>query len=320
MNFDLVLGCSQLQGENKDSGVMQSIIIILITIGIVIMVTNIIREIWFIKNSRDVLSSGASFDNAFEFISLALLIFFLIGYILVVVLGEPDIVIAGILSGGSIFVAIVLTLMFRLVTTVKKNSLDIAETLISVIDARDPNLQGHSRHVQNLTMLIYEYIPPTKKKNINAISLEYAALMHDIGKLGIPESVLNKPAKLDDHEWELMKQHPRYGVEILKPLNSFKEINLWIEYHHERLDGKGYYGIAGKDIPYAARIISVADTYSAITMKRSYKPPKTHEEAIAIMKDVVGSQLDAEIVEVFCGIPKEKVIACTPETVETISI
>ena len=284
------------------------------------MVTNIIREIWFIKNSRDVLSSGASFDNAFEFISLALLIFFLIGYILVVVLGEPDIVIAGILSGGSIFVAIVLTLMFRLVTTVKKNSLDIAETLISVIDARDPNLQGHSRHVQNLTMLIYEYIPPAKKKNINGISLEYAALMHDIGKLGIPESVLNKPAKLDDHEWELMKQHPRYGVEILKPLNSFKEINLWIEYHHERLDGKGYYGIAGKDIPYAARIISVADTYSAITMKRSYKPPKTHEEAIAIMKDVVGSQLDAEIVEVFCGIPKEKVIACTPETVETISI
>ena len=288
----------------------------MIICGIIIMVTNIYRFIRFLFGSRDVLSSGDRWDMIWKNIALALLVFFLIGYILVASFGKPDLIIGGILFGGSIFVAIVLTLIFTLIATVKENSLNIAETLISVVDARDPNLRGHSRYVQNVTMEIFERIPSDKRKGLNRVSLEYAALMHDVGKLGIPENILNKPGALDDEEWKIMRNHPRLSREILNPLKSMREILPWIEYHHERVDGKGYYGIKNDDIPYPAKIIAVADTYSAITMRRSYKPPRTYEEAVQIMKDAAGTQLDAELVEVFLTIPRERLLSCVPEGVE----
>ena len=90
----------------------------------------------------------------------------------------------------------------------------------------------------------------------------------------------------------------------------------WIEYHHERIDGKGYYGLKEENIPYAAKIIAIADTFSAITMKRSYKPPRSYEEAIEVMKDATGTQLDKELMEVFAGIPKNDLLSCVPEGVE----
>ena len=295
---------------------MTAVIYGMIICGIIIMVTNIYRFIRFLFGSRDVLSSGDRWDMIWENIALALLVFFLIGYILVAAFGKPDLIIGGILFGGSIFVAIVLTLIFTLIATVKENSLNIAETLISVVDARDPNLRGHSRYVQNVTMEIFERIPSDKRKGLNRVSLEYAALMHDVGKLGIPENILNKPGALDDEEWKIMRNHPRLSREILNPLKSMREILPWIEYHHERVDGKGYYGIKNDDIPYPAKIIAVADTYSAITMRRSYKPPRTYEEAVQIMKDAAGTQLDAELVEVFLTIPRERLLSCVPEGVE----
>ncbi len=288
-----------------------------IFLGAALMITNIVRFIIFIRTKRDVLSEGDNFGQIMSYVSLVLLCFFFIGYMLVAILGEPDLIMAGILFGGSIFVAIVLTLMFRLISTVKGNALDIAKTLISVIDARDPNLKGHSRYVQNLTMLLYEHLPADKKSEINQLSLDYASLMHDVGKLGVPEAILNKPAKLTDEEWEIMKTHPKVGVSILdEALPSFKAILPWIEFHHERIDGKGYYSIPGDQIPYPAKIIAVADTYSAITMRRSYKDPRTHEDAINIMKEVAGTQLDADLVSILCSIPKEQLMACVPEMVE----
>ncbi len=295
---------------------MSSLIYGMIICGIIIMVTNIARFLRFLLGSRDVLSSGEKWDLIWENIALALLVFFLVGYILVAAFGKPDLIIAGILFGGSIFVAIVLTLLFGLIGTVKENSLNIAETLISVVDARDPNLRGHSRYVQNVTVALYDQLPPEKRKGINKVSLEYAALMHDVGKLGIPETILNKPGALNDEEWKVMRNHPRLSREILDPLQSLREILPWIEYHHERIDGKGYYGIKENEIPYAAKIIAVADTYSAITMRRSYKPPRTYEEAAEIMKKAAGTQLDRELVDVFLTIPRERLEACVPEGVE----
>ena len=295
---------------------MSSLIYGMIICGIIIMVTNIARFLRFLFGSRDVLSSGEKWDLIWENIALALLVFFLVGYILVAAFGKPDLIIAGILFGGSIFVAIVLTLLFGLIGTVKENSLNIAETLISVVDARDPNLRGHSRYVQKVTVVLYDQLPPEKRKGINKVSLEYAALMHDVGKLGIPETILNKPGALNDEEWKVMRNHPRLSREILDPLQSLREILPWIEYHHERIDGKGYYGIKENEIPYAAKIIAVADTYSAITMRRSYKPPRTYEEAAEIMKKAAGTQLDRELVDVFLTIPRERLEACVPEGVE----
>lgn len=295
---------------------MKAVINILISIGIVVMVSNIVRYGLFIHTTHDVLSSGSKRDRFWKGMALVLLVFFLCGYIFIVVASKPDLMMAMILFGGSIFVAIVLTLMFNLLETAKERSIDIAEVLVGVIDARDPNLNGHSRHVQNVTMLFYRYLPNSIKNDINPISLEYAALMHDVGKLGVPESILNKPAKLVPEEWDVMRSHPRVGVEILKPLHTFDNISDWILYHHERIDGNGYYKLPGDEIPLAARIISIADTYSAITMRRSYKEPRTHEDAIAIMKEVAGTQLDAELLEYFFKIPKEELVVCIPEQVK----
>ena len=199
---------------------VDALVTLLIILGSILMVVNIVRYFIFIKSTHDVLSVGSQRDHVWKIIAGILLCFFLIGYLFCAFVGEPDIVMAMILFGGSIFVAIVLTLMFNLLDTAKSRSIDIAEVLVGVIDARDPNLNGHSRHVQRLTMLFYEYLPASIKRGINPVSLEYAALMHDVGKLGVPESILNKPAKLDPEEWVVMKRHPKVGVKILQPLLS----------------------------------------------------------------------------------------------------
>lgn len=295
---------------------MDIVITIFIIIGSVLMITNIIRYMLFLKTTHDVLSSGSKRDRAWKLVAMVLLIFFLIGYLFIAIFSNPDMMMAMILFGGSVFVAIVLTLMFNLLDTAKARSIDIAEVLVGVIDARDPNLNGHSRHVQELTMLFYRYLPNWVKNDINPVSLEYAALMHDVGKLGVPEAILNKPAKLNDDEWEVMRSHPRVGVQILEPLHTFDNIADWILYHHERVDGNGYYKLKGDEIPLAARIIAVADTYSAITMRRSYKEPRTHEEAARILREVAGTQLDAGLVDIFLTIPKEELEMCIPETVK----
>ncbi|MBR5414107.1 MAG: HD domain-containing protein [Fibrobacter sp.] len=295
---------------------MDMLISALIILGSILMVANIVRYFLFLKNTLDVLSTGSRRDYIWKTIAAILLVFFLLGYLFCVFWGDPDLVMALILFGGSIFVAIVLTLMFNLLDTAKSRSIDIAEVLVGVIDARDPNLNGHSRHVQRLTMLFYEYLPASLKRSINPVSLEYAALMHDVGKLGVPEAILNKPAQLNADEWAIMRRHPKVGVKILEPLKTFAHIKDWILYHHERIDGHGYYSQPGNQIPLAARIISIADTYSAITMRRSYKAPKTHEDAIQIIKEVAGTQLDAELVKYFLTIPREKLVECIPEQVK----
>ncbi|MEE1304932.1 MAG: HD domain-containing protein [Agathobacter sp.] len=295
---------------------MKAIIHLMIFVGIIIMTSNIYRYVSFMYHSKDVLSDIKLSEKIWKLVGAVLLVFFLCGYIGIVVFGHPDILMASILLGGSVFVAIVLTLMFHLIETAKKRSIEVAEVLIEVIEARDSNLNGHSRYVQNLTMLFFKYIPSELRKGINDVSLEYAALLHDVGKLGVPESVLNKPGMLNQEEWKIMRTHPRTGGEILKPLKSFESIIPWIEYHHERIDGKGYYGLTEEEIPMAARIIAIADTYSAITMKRAYKPAKSHEEAIEIIKRAAGTQLDAVLVKVFCSIPKEELEECIPECLE----
>lgn len=286
-----------------------------VIIGSILMVTNIVRYYIFIRTTRDVLSSGRLRDKIWKNAALLLLIFFLIGYIFIGFFSNPDLMMSLVLFGGSIFVAIVITLMTILLQTAKERSIDIAEVLVGVIDARDPNLNGHSRHVQEVTMLFYRYLPNSMRKEINPVSLEYASLLHDVGKLGVPESILNKPEKLSEDEWSVMYTHPETGVKILKPLKTFRRISDWILYHHERADGKGYYKIPSEKIPLAAKIIAIADTYSAITMRRSYKEPRTHADAMRIIQEVAGTQLDADLVKIFKTIPEEELKKCIPEQV-----
>ena len=294
---------------------MELLITLLIAAGALNMAGNIVRYHRFLISCEDVLSSGKKSDRRWMLLAQALLIFFLIGYLFVGFFSDPDLMVAFILFFGSIFVTIVETLMIKLIETAKERSIAVTEVLVGVIDARDPYLNGHSRHVQELTMLFYRYLPRHLQRNLNPISLEYAALLHDVGKLGVPEAILNKPTKLDPEEWEVVVRHPATGVRILKPLHSFDNITDWILYHHERVDGKGYYRLSAEEIPLAARIIAIADTYSAITMRRAYKLAKTHEEAVAAMEEVAGAQLDRELLDIFLSIPKEELQNCIPQRV-----
>ena len=290
----------------------RTIIFVMIIAGALLMQWNIIRYAIFLSGMSDVISAGDKKSTALRSLGLVLLIFFLLGYVFTAVFGSPDFMMGGILFGGSVFVWIVLNIMFNLTDVVKNRTLEISEMLIGVIEARDPNLSGHSIYVRNLTKLLYKHLPFSLKHRINLVSLEYAALMHDVGKLAVPEAILNKPSSLDEHEWKVMKTHPDAGVKMLAPIKSFEVIMPWIKYHHERIDGSGYYGLKGKEIPLEARIICVADSYSAITMRRAYKDAKTYDEAVAILKDNAGMQFDTQLVDIFLSIPRRDVEDCMP--------
>ncbi len=208
---------------------------------------------------------------------------------------------------GSLLVTFLLHWSFGQQRTLERRAMTVLETILGVIEAGDPNLEGHSLHVRNLTLLLYDYLPLTQRLKINVHNLEYAALLLDVGKLGVPRSIINKSGKLQPEEWDLIRRHPELAVKILQPITAFDMISNWIKYHHERVDGTGYYHLRNDQIPLASRLIAVADTYSAMTMERSYRATMTHEEAVAELRRAAGSQLDAEIVRIFVHIPYSKI-------------
>lgn len=295
---------------------MEIAIHILIWSGALIMLSNIVRYIFFAQSMNDTVTSKNKKARFWLTVGLVLIVFFQIGYIVVGAVLKPALLTAFILFFGSIFVAVMITISSRLNRLAKRRSFQITQLLVDIVDARDPNLNGHSSHVKALAGLFYEHLPRDKKEQIKPMDLEYASLLHDIGKLGVPESILNKPGKLTDEEWEIMKKHPKIGVKFLEPIESFDKISPWILYHHERVDGKGYYGKNSEEIPMVSKLLAICDTYSALTMRRSYKNPRTHEEAIEIIKSVKGTQLDPELVDIFLTIPKEELEKCIPEKIK----
>jgi putative nucleotidyltransferase with HDIG domain len=127
--------------------------------------------------------------------------------------------------------------------------------------------------------------------------LEYAALLHDVGKIGIPDHVLQKPGALDDDEWALMRQHPVRSAEIVREIGSLAEVATIVRHHHERVDGTGYPdGLVGDAIPELSRIISLADVYEALTSDRSYRRARPAAEACSLIASGGGSHFDPTLV------------------------
>lgn len=292
---------------------METLILVLIWVGAANMVANIVFYIIFALRMRDVISGGVKKDAFMIILGLLLIIFFLAGYIYVSIAANPSLVTAFILFFGSIFVTIVITLLNRLIKTSKERSLEIAQILISVIDAGGPSLQGHSLHVKNLMTVFYKHLPRYLKSDYNLLSLEYAALFHDIGKLEMPKEILDKEGNLSEEEAAIMRTHPQISVRLLRPIKSFDYISDWILYHHERVDGQGYYFKNADAIPFPSKLIAIIDAYSAITLGRVYSKPRSHEEAIEIIKKEAGSKFDEELVSIFVSIPKEEIVSCTPK-------
>lgn len=289
----------------------------LILLGFALQIFNLIIDIRFILSKRHTVTQNRR-SQFLDFLILDMIMLFCAVYLIIFFVKLQTPWVGILLFAGAVFVTTVLLWINTLTKEIRESAFAISETLIGIVEARDPNLNGHSLHVQELSLLIYKNLPAGFRRRINEENLKYAALFHDVGKLGVPEAILNKPAALNPEEWNVMRRHPEISVQILRPLKSFELIKEWIMYHHERIDGAGYYNIPGDKIPFAARIISVADTYSAITMARSYKPGKSHEEAVEILQRVEGKQLDTYIVSLFCTIPKEDVLACMDRVKEKI--
>ncbi len=213
----------------------------------------------------------------------------------------------------AIFMSLVIFLFEKVFIAFTQLNLETVSMLINIVEFRDKYTRGHSEHVSNLVEILYSELPADKKKKIDLPSLKTAALLHDIGKIIIPLEILNNKNKLTKKEIDLIKEHVNLGRNIMRSVKKFQNISDWIYYHHERIDGRGYKGLKGDEIPFESQLIAVADTFSAITCDRAYRKRKSYEEAIEIVKEVSGTQLDAELVEIFVNIDKEKIISLTEQ-------
>lgn len=178
--------------------------------------------------------------------------------------------------------------------------LDMVQTLRYTVEAKDSYTRGHSDRVSEYSVLIGEKLglPAEQIK-----TLRIGGLFHDIGKIGIPDSILLKPAKLTDEEYSQIKNHPSIGAHILGSAAIFQDIIPIVKHHHERYDGKGYPSqLAGEDIPYFARIAAVADTFDAMTSKRTYRDALPLEVVKAEIERCAGTQFDPKIAKVFLDI------------------
>ena len=171
------------------------------------------------------------------------------------------------------------------------------ESLRLAVDAKDAYTKNHSDRVSYYSVLIAKglNLPPEEIELI-----KNGGLFHDIGKIGIPDAILQKAGKLTDEEYHDIKNHPSIGEHILKPARIFNDIIPMVKHHHERFDGRGYpSSLAGENIPLCARIVCVADSFDAMTSDRSYRPRYTLYKALEELKNCKGTQFDPKVVDVF---------------------
>ena len=188
------------------------------------------------------------------------------------------------------------------------NSLEAAyrstlKALTAALETRDSETHGHSERVVTYSLRLgREYGLNSEQMK----ALEFGSLLHDIGKIGVPDSILRKPAKLTEEEWVRMREHPLHGQQILRGIEFLQGASRVVAQHHEKWDGTGYpLGLRGEEIDINARIFAVADAFDAITSDRVYRRGKPYEAAAQELDDWAGRQFDPKVVEAFHRVPKE---------------
>lgn len=177
------------------------------------------------------------------------------------------------------------------------------KALTAALETRDSETHGHSERVVSYSLRLgREY--GLSREEMKA--LEFGSLLHDIGKIGVPDSILRKPAKLTEEEWVRMREHPVHGQQILQGIEFLQRAARVVAQHHEKWDGSGYpYGLREEDIDVCARIFAVADAFDAITSDRVYRRGKSYEAAAQELDDWAGRQFDPKVVEAFHRVPKD---------------
>jgi putative nucleotidyltransferase with HDIG domain len=185
----------------------------------------------------------------------------------------------------------------ELFVQLEESYLETVLALANAVDAKDNYTADHAQRLAKMALAIGREMGMTED---DLEGLRYGAILHDIGKIGVPDAVLQKPSRLDPAEWAQMREHPSIGARILAPVPHLAVAAQIVRHHHERYDGKGYPdGLAGEAIPLGARILTVVDSYSAITDSRVYKEARSHGEAVSELRKHAGTQFDPRVVEVF---------------------
>ncbi len=202
------------------------------------------------------------------------------------------------------------------VDEVERAYMGTLEALSKALEMRDHEVEGHSRRVVQYTVALAKRLRVPEWQMVPIIR---GALLHDIGKIGIPDAILRKPGPLDDEEWAIMRQHPRIGYEMLKQIDFLKQAVPIILHHHERYDGTGYpAGLVEGQIPLGARIFAVADTYDAITSDRPYRKGRDHTAAIDEIRKGCGTQFDPLVVDALLSLPEEDLNRIREMTLESL--
>ena len=186
---------------------------------------------------------------------------------------------------------------------IKTLTVEVMESLAHTIDAKDEYTRGHSTRVAKYSRMIAEKMGLSAKEQENVY---YSGLLHDIGKIAVPDEIIKGEGDLSNAEYSMVMTHPSVGAEILSEIKSLPDMAVGARYHHERYDGKGYpEGLAGEKIPLLARIIAVADSYDAMTSNRSYRSYLPQNEAREEIARNRGTQFDPEIADIMLQIIDE---------------
>ena len=200
---------------------------------------------------------------------------------------------------------------FKLYLDMKNQYFETIKTLSNALDAKDEYTNGHSHRVAQISTII------AKEMKIPVLlidGIKTAAILHDIGKIGISDTIINKPGRLEEAEMDLIRRHPEIGANIVKDVKSLEELSSYIRYHHERYDGQGYpEGISGKEIPIEAAIIAVSDCFDAMTSDRVYRKAMSFETALRIIQEERGKQFHPDVVDAFVRCAENGLIPKTHE-------
>jgi len=193
---------------------------------------------------------------------------------------------------------------FKLYTEMRQVHIDTVRALTSAIDASDPYTRGHSERVTSYALAIAREMGLSERR---VQTIEYAGLLHDMGKIALQHDVLLKPGALSEEEWRIMRTHPETGAKIVSDLQFLRGARDIVLHHHERFDGTGYPdGLSGDSIPLEARIIKVADAFDAMMSNRPYRDSLGLERATSELKSGSGTEFDPRVAEVFLGLIREK--------------
>ncbi|WP_134703319.1 HD-GYP domain-containing protein [Ammoniphilus sp. YIM 78166] len=203
------------------------------------------------------------------------------------------------------FLAIVIRVLVVNFQKEREHIVNLTSTLAEALDARDKYTSFHSQNVATYSRKIAKEMGLSNKQ---CQHIYIGGLLHDIGKIGVPEQILNKPSRLTKEEFQVIKKHPEIGYKMLSYIPFFKNNSIldMVRYHHEHYDGKGYpLGLVGDEIPLVARIMALADAFDAMTSRRAYREDIDLEYAVAEIKRNKGSQFDPEVTDVFLELIKE---------------